>query len=71
MLPRDFFIEERLEKYRRVIPCNMGESGLRNFTVREIIGLCDLDIENLLEISLEDSPNNGRYDLREQIAEVV
>ncbi len=68
MIPREFFIEDRLEKYRLTTSCNLGESGLRNFTVKELLDRLNLDIHCLNKISLADSPNNGREDLRYEIA---
>ena len=68
MIPRDFFIEERLEKYRLSVSCNLGESGLRNFTLGEILNQLKISNEELGKISLADSPNNGREDLRIEIA---
>jgi aspartate/methionine/tyrosine aminotransferase len=67
-LPREFFIEDRLEKYRSTAFCNLGESGLRNFTLREIIQMNNIDLEEILDLSLKDSPNNGRLDLRTAIS---
>lgn len=68
MNPREFFIEDRLEKYRLNVSCNLGESGLRNFTVGDIFNKINLPIESLNNLSLADSPNRGRQDLREEIA---
>jgi len=68
LIPRDFFIEERLEKYRLNVSCNLGESGLRNFTLGEILNQLKISSQELGKISLADSPNNGIEDLRKEIA---
>jgi len=68
MLPAEFYIEERLEKHRKTSFCNLGESGVRNFTVRQILDLCKLSPDALLSLSLEDSPNSGSLELKEEIA---
>lgn len=68
MLPREFFIEDRLEKYRLQVDCNLGESGMRNLSLKELLSFLNLSSEELLEISLGDSPNQGSYELRKEIA---
>ncbi len=68
MTPRDFFIEDRLEKYRLSASCNLGESGLRNFTVKELFSKLEIQFETIKCLSLADSPNRGREDLRVEIA---
>ncbi len=67
-LPREFLIEERLEKFRNVTSCNLGESGLQNFTFGEVISLCNIQIDELYSLSLKDSPNNGSLALRTEIS---
>ena len=44
MLPREFFIEDRLEKYRKISSCNLGESGFKNFKLGEIFQLIELEL---------------------------
>lgn len=68
MIPREFFIEDRLEKYRLSASCNLGESGLRNFTVHALLEKLGLQENCFNNISLADSPNNGREDLRKEVA---
>ncbi len=68
MIPREFLIEDRLEKYRLNVSCNLGESGLRNFTLGEILNQLEIPFDKITQISLADSPNNGREDLRTEIA---
>ncbi|TGK04110.1 aminotransferase class I/II-fold pyridoxal phosphate-dependent enzyme [Leptospira langatensis] len=65
---REFFIEDRLERFRTLAPCNLGESGIRNLTLAELADSLDLDLRELGKLSLADSPNSGRMDLREEIA---
>ncbi|EQA43229.1 aminotransferase, class I/II [Leptospira broomii serovar Hurstbridge str. 5399] len=64
---RDFFIEDRLERFRTNAPCNLGESGIRNLYLSELASLLRLDLRELGSLSLADSPNQGRVDLREEI----
>ncbi|TGL58092.1 aminotransferase class I/II-fold pyridoxal phosphate-dependent enzyme [Leptospira ognonensis] len=68
MEPRQFFIEERLELYRNHCQCNLGESGYHAFTLGEVMDLAQVTVEDLREIPLYDSPNQGREDLRAEIA---
>ena len=68
MLPREFFIEDRLEKYRKISTCNLGESGFKNFKLGEIFNFIELEMDELKQISLEDSSNRGMEDLRREIS---
>lgn len=68
MLPREFFIEDRLEKYRLNTACNLGESGVRNITLGELLEKIGIGFDSLKDISLADSSNIGNSDLREEIA---
>ena len=68
MEPREFFIEERLEMYRNRCRCNLGESGYRAFTTGEVLDFAAISMDELRSISLSDSPNQGRADLRQEIA---
>ncbi|WCL48632.1 pyridoxal phosphate-dependent aminotransferase [Leptospira sp. GIMC2001] len=68
MKPREFFIEDRLEKFRLESVCNLGESGVRNFDLDSLLNALDIPISSLGKIPLHDSPNSGRQDLREEIA---
>jgi aspartate/methionine/tyrosine aminotransferase len=68
MLPREFFIEDRLEKYRKISSCNLGESGFKNFKLGEIFQLIELEMDEFKQISLEDSSNRGMEELRLEIS---
>ncbi|WP_061248349.1 pyridoxal phosphate-dependent aminotransferase [Leptospira alstonii] len=70
MEPGEFWIEERLEKYRKIAPCNLGESGVRNITLGELLSSLNLSPDVLTSISLEDAPNRGSLVLREEIAKL-
>ncbi|WP_016751954.1 pyridoxal phosphate-dependent aminotransferase [Leptospira kirschneri] len=70
MEPSEFWIEERLEKYRKIAPCNLGESGIRNITLGELLSNLNLSVDVLNSISLEDSPNRGDFTLRNEIAKL-
>ncbi len=65
---REFFIENRLEKYRKLTSCNLGESGFKNFKLGDILNIIGLEAEDLKMISLEDSPNSGSEELRQEIS---
>jgi aspartate/methionine/tyrosine aminotransferase len=67
-IPREFLIEDRLERYRNIAFCNLGESGIRNFLLKDIFQAIGIEWDKFLEISLKDSPNSGRWDLREEIS---
>lgn len=67
---REFFIEDRLEKFRTEASCNLGESGIRNLDLGQLSEYLDLDLRELGKISLADSPNSGRKDLREEISKL-
>jgi len=68
MQPRDFLIEEYLEKNRFWAYCNLGESGIRNLNVGELLNTLKLTPDAFLNLSLADSPNRGRESLRREIA---
>ena len=71
---REFFMEDWLERHRCSSLFNLGESGHRALDVAEFLRLVDLPLheanKQFLEISLRDSPNWGRYDLRQAVAEL-
>ncbi|MGJ4788577.1 aminotransferase class I/II-fold pyridoxal phosphate-dependent enzyme [Leptospira koniambonensis] len=67
---REFFIEDRLEKFRTEAPCNLGESGIRNLDLGQLAEYLNLDLRELGKLSLADSPNSGRKDLREEISKL-
>lgn len=70
---RTFFMEEYLESIR-LERCNLGESGARSLTVAELlqgVGLTRDEIAaDLLDVSLRNSPNWGRDDLRDAVAAI-
>jgi len=66
--PREFFIEDRLEKYRLNSFCNLGESGIKNKNLQTFFQDIDFDFREFSKITLDDSPNKGRRDLRETVA---
>lgn len=75
MEPREFYIEDRLEKFRRggrekhsPLFCNLGESGIRNITLGELKRQLNISDQEMDEISLADSANNGSLALRKEIA---
>ncbi|TGL75511.1 pyridoxal phosphate-dependent aminotransferase [Leptospira jelokensis] len=68
MEPREFFIEDRLERYRLNAFCNMGESGLSHFTLEEVLSLACLTWKDLSPIPMYDAPNQGSFELRSAIA---
>ncbi|MCG6150179.1 pyridoxal phosphate-dependent aminotransferase [Leptospira levettii] len=68
MEPREFFIEDRLERFRLNAFCNLGESGLSHFTMEEMLSMAGLHWKDLSQIPMYDAPNQGSYDLRLAIA---
>ncbi|MBM9578674.1 aminotransferase class I/II-fold pyridoxal phosphate-dependent enzyme [Leptospira sp. 201903070] len=70
MEPREFWIEERLEKFRKTAGCNLGESGIRNLSFGELLQRLGIGLEELESISLEDAPNRGDLELREEVAKL-
>ncbi|TGM57644.1 pyridoxal phosphate-dependent aminotransferase [Leptospira biflexa] len=68
MEPREFFIEDRLERFRLEAFCNLGESGLSHFTMEEMLSLCGLTWKDLSQIPMNDAPNQGSFALRSAIA---
>ncbi|TGM59938.1 pyridoxal phosphate-dependent aminotransferase [Leptospira adleri] len=70
MEPREFWIEERLEKYRKTSGCNLGESGIRNRNFGDLLRSLDIGFEELESISLEDASNRGGEELREEVAKL-
>lgn len=70
MEPREFFIEERLESYRTNCFCNLGESGFHPMDLGQAIAYAGLGTDELFSIPLNDSPNRGRSDLRQEIAKL-
>lgn len=70
MEPREFWIEERLEKFRKTAGCNLGESGIRNLSFGELLRRLGIGLEELESISLEDAPNRGDLELREEVAKL-
>lgn len=71
---RTFFMEDHLEAGRFRARFNLGESGSRPVTLGELLrgtGLSDAAAaDQLLGLSLRDSPNWGRDDLRGLIAQL-
>jgi aspartate/methionine/tyrosine aminotransferase len=69
---KTFFMEDFLENNRFQAQFNLGESGGRARTVQEILSLSDLSTEEgtkkFFSLTLCDSPNRGRNDLRQLIA---
>lgn len=68
MEPRPFFIEDFLEKNRFHALANLGESGLRNYSLIELLNELNVSIHELGRISLADSPNQGSLQLRKLVA---
>ncbi|MCW7482508.1 pyridoxal phosphate-dependent aminotransferase [Leptospira kanakyensis] len=68
MEPREFFIEDRLERFRLKAFCNLGESGLGFFRLEEVLGMAEISFSDLLDLPMNDSPNQGSLELRKAIA---
>ena len=71
---RTFLMEDDLENHRLTASFNLGESGGRTRTVRDLLSGSGVDSKEACEIFLEtklcDSPNWGRTDLRECVAKL-
>jgi N-succinyldiaminopimelate aminotransferase len=69
---RTFFMEEHLESARFTARFNLGESGSWPTTVRELLAGTesggDDAVDELLGLTLRDSPNWGSGELREHVA---
>lgn len=70
MEPREFFIEDRLERFRLKAFCNLGESGLSHFLLEEVMGMGQISWNDLAKIPMNDSPNQGSLELRQAIADL-
>ncbi|MDF3821296.1 pyridoxal phosphate-dependent aminotransferase [Leptospira sp. 96542] len=68
MEPREFFIEDRLEGYRNEAFCNLGESGLKCQNLGEVMEMAEISILEIQNLPLNDSPNQGSYELRNEVA---
>lgn len=68
MEPREFFIEDRLERFRLKAFCNLGESGLGYFRLEEVLGMAGISFSDLLDLPMNDAPNQGSLALRRAIA---
>lgn len=71
---RPFFMEDWLESFRNKALFNMGESGGRARTVKELLEqsgyLENSSFAEIMNLPLSDSPNRGREDLRKLIADM-
>lgn len=70
MEPREFFIEDWLETYKNKVSCNLGESGYKNFYLKDLVQNLKLNFSDLEKISLSDSPNHGSIELRKEISKL-
>ncbi|WGL59650.1 pyridoxal phosphate-dependent aminotransferase [Pigmentibacter sp. JX0631] len=71
---RPFFMEDWLESFRNKAVFNMGESGGRPRTVKELLeesGYSEnSSFTEIMNLPLFDSPNRGREDLRKLVADM-
>lgn len=71
---RSFFMEDFLENFRLQSEFNLGESGAYPRTTEELLIQSGLERKNacdiFLNMKLYDSPNRGRWDLRERVAQM-
>ncbi|PJZ80920.1 pyridoxal phosphate-dependent aminotransferase [Leptospira meyeri] len=68
MEPREFFIEDRLERFRLKAFCNLGESGLGFFRLEEVLRMAGIAFSDLQDLPMNDAPNQGSLELRSAIA---
>jgi aspartate/methionine/tyrosine aminotransferase len=60
-------LETWLLKYQNA-PYNLGESGVKNLSVGELMNLTDCSVEKLQQVSLENNDTYGSLQLRKAIA---
>ncbi len=65
---RDFLMEDWLISNRRKVKYNLGESGVADYYLHELLRMCNLDAGDLLKIRLEDELTYGSDFLRGEIA---
>ncbi len=65
---KDFIMEEWLMRNRGVVRHNLGESGVADYRLSELIDMCGIDPRELLDIKLEDESTYGSPLLRGEIA---
>lgn len=63
-----FELEEYFAAHQATCSVNIGSSGCKEFTVEEILKVCDLDTQSLRNIPLSDSDPSGSIALRSAIA---
>jgi aspartate/methionine/tyrosine aminotransferase len=68
MRPRRFFMEQWLMTNRFHVPYNLAESGVSDLTLKELISLSQIDLDELTSIKLEDEDTRGSEELRSEIS---
>jgi len=66
---RRFFMEDWLAAYKDSCPYNLGESGMPDITVRELLRKCGEDTESVSELVLKDNDTGGTERLRSAISD--
>ncbi|MFA6473060.1 MAG: pyridoxal phosphate-dependent aminotransferase, partial [Candidatus Latescibacterota bacterium] len=64
MIIRRFFMEDWLASYKDACLHDLGESGMTDFTVGELLGRCGLSPDSLSPIVLKDNDTRGSERLR-------
>lgn len=67
MIIRRFFMEDWLAGYKDSCHFNLGESGMPNITVAELLSRCGLGPESLAPLALADNDTRGTERLRRAI----
>lgn len=62
-------MEEWLASYKDICPYNLGESGMPDISVGEVMEKCGLSPVEISDITLKDNDTRGTIRLREAIAE--
>ena len=65
---RRFFMEDWLAEYKDSCPFNLGESGMPDITVGELLRRCDETTESTSELVLKDNDTCGTERLRNAIS---
>ncbi|GBF49717.1 putative aspartate aminotransferase [Leptospira ryugenii] len=59
-----------METYRNRSTANLGESGYHAFSLGEVLSMAGISQEEWMQIPMYDSPNQGSWELRKEIAKL-
>lgn len=67
MKVKPFYMEEWFKKYRPFAKYNLADSGVRDFTLKQIFELCNKDISILENVKLDYPNSSGSIQLRQTV----